>query len=84
MVNTYALDNTDEKILNELLLDAKLPLRELAKRCGTSFVTVMNRTKKMEKNGIIQKYTCKIGYEKLGYDVAVLIELRIAKGKLFE
>ena len=84
MVQPISLDTIDEKILNELLSNSKLPLRELAKRVGTSFVTAMNRAKKMEKNGIIQKYTCKVNYEKLGYDVAVLIEMRIAKGRLIE
>ena len=33
---------------------------------------------------IIKKYTANIDYEKLGYDIPVIIELKITKGKLFE
>src|SRR3989338_6859825 len=84
MVQQVVLDKTDEKILNELLANAKTPLREMARRVGTSFVTVMNRIKKMERQGGIQKYTCRVDYERLGYDVHILVEMRIAKGRLIE
>ncbi|MBS3106184.1 Lrp/AsnC family transcriptional regulator [Candidatus Woesearchaeota archaeon] len=84
MVQQVVLDKTDEKILNELLANAKTPLREMARRVGTSFVTVMNRIKKMERQGVIQKYTCRVDYERLGYDVHILVEMRIAKGRLIE
>ena len=78
------LDNIDEKIINELILDAKIPLRELAIKLSVSFVTIMNRIKKLEKEKVIKNYTTIVDYDKLDYSVNVLIEIRIAKGKLFE
>lgn len=78
------LDKIDEKILSELIKDAKIPLRKLSKKMNISFVTVMNRIKKMESNGVIEKYRPKINYEKLGYEVNVMVEIRISNGKLFE
>ena len=39
---------------------------------------------KLEKEKVIEKYTAKLDYEKIGYDVEVMIELRISKGRLFE
>lgn len=78
------IDKTDEKIINELIGNAKIPLREIASKLKISFVTVMNRIKKLGKEGIIKQYSAKINYDKLGYGVNVLIEIRIAKGKLFE
>jgi len=78
------IDMLDEKIINELTENAKIPLRKLAHKLKVSFVTVMNRIKKMEKEGIIEKYIAKINYEKLGYDVHVCIDVRISKGKLLE
>lgn len=78
------IDKLDEKIINELTENAKQPLRKLATKLKVSFVTVMNRIKHMEKEGIIEKYVAKINYEKLGFGVHVLIEVRISKGKLFE
>jgi Lrp/AsnC family transcriptional regulator, regulator for asnA, asnC and gidA len=79
-----SLDDLDEKIINELIDDAKIPLRELASRLGVSFVTIMNRIKRLEKEGVIKGYTTQIDYDKTGYNIHVLIEVRIAKGKLLE
>lgn len=77
-------DKHDEKILNELIENNKIPLRKLSKKLNVSFVTVMNRIKKLEKEGVIEKYASKINYEKLGYGTHVIIEIKISKGKLFE
>ena len=83
--NIYAgIDMIDEKILNALLVNAKMPLRELAKNVGVSFVTVMNRIKRMEQEKIIRGYAPLFDYEKLGYGIHVLIDIQIAKGKLIE
>lgn len=78
------LDKYDESIINELVDNAKIHLRDIAKKLNISFVTVMNRIKRLEENGIIKGYTSKINYDTLGYGVNVLIEIRISKGKLFE
>lgn len=78
------IDEIDEKIIDELIENAKIPLRELSQKVGISFVTVMNRIKKLEKEGVIKGYSAKIDYEKLGYNVHTLVEIRISKGKLFE
>ncbi len=78
------MDTLDEHILNELLDNAKIPLRELALKLKVSFVTVMNRIKKLERQGIIKNYTAKIDYDKIGLGVHAIIEMRISKGKLLE
>lgn len=78
------LEETDKKILNILLDNSRLSLRQIAKKADVSVATVMNHIKKLEKEGIIKKYTTKVDYEKIGYDVEVIIEIRISKGKLFE
>ena len=78
------LEEKDRKILNILVDNSRLSLRQIAKKAGASVATVMHHIKKLEKDGIIKKYTSKIDYEKAGYDVEVIIEIRISKGKLFE
>ncbi len=78
------IDETDKKILNVLLDNSKLSYRKIAKKVGVSVVTILKRVKQLEKQGIIEKYTNKLNYEKLGYDVSVIIKMRISKGKLFE
>lgn len=74
----------DLKILGVLLKNSRLSYRQIAKKLKTSVATVMNHVKSMEEQGIIEKYTARMNYEKLGYDIEVLIEIRISKGKLFE
>ena len=76
-------DETDKKILNILIENSKLSLREIAKKAGVSVATVMHRINNMEKEKIIRQYSTMLDYDKLGYDVEVLIEIRISKGKLF-
>ena len=82
--NVLEIDEQDRKLINELNENSKIPLRELATKLGISFITVRNRIKRLEKEGIIESYTARVNYRKLGYDIQVLIEVRISKGKLFE
>ncbi|MBI4017140.1 MAG: Lrp/AsnC family transcriptional regulator [Candidatus Aenigmarchaeota archaeon] len=74
----------DERIVNLLLENSRLSYRQLAQKLSVSVATVAAHTKKLEKNGVIKKYTALVDYEKLGYDVSVLIHLRISKGRLSE
>jgi len=76
--------NLDEKILNILIENSRLSCRQIAKQLKVSVATVASRIKKLENEKIIRKYTALLDYERLGYDVTVLISMRISKGKLFE
>ena len=78
------IDEIDKKILNVLMGNARLSLREIAKQIGYSVVTLMKRMKQLEKEKIIKEYIAHIDYEKLGYDVNIIIKIRVSKGKLFE
>lgn len=78
------LEETDKKILDVLVENSRLSLRQIAKKAGVSVATVMHHMKKMEKENVIKKYTTKIDYEKIGFDFVVIIEIRVSKGKLFE
>lgn len=78
------LDNTDKEIINILITDSTLSYRKISKEVKVSVATVMNRVNKLKKEGIIKRYTTIIDYDKIGFDVEVLVEIRISKGKLFE
>ncbi len=79
-----AVDETDRKILNVLLSDSRLSFRGVASKVGVSAATIINRIRRMEKEGIIKGYTAVIDYEKLDYDIDAIINMKISKGKLFE
>jgi len=78
------LDETDVKILKTLVSDARLSLREIAKISGVSTQTVLTRMKRMEKDGVVRGYTAVLDHEKLGYQLTVLAEITVSKGKLVE
>jgi len=78
------LDGTDVKILRILLSDARLSSRQIAKKTDVSIGTVLSRMKKMEQAGIIKEYSAIVDHEKLGYELTVIIEMTISKGRLSE
>ena len=81
---TMELDGTDVKILRLLLSDAKLSSRKIARKTGVSIGTVLSRIKKMEQKGIIKEYSAIVDHEKLGYELTVVVEITVSKGRLLE
>jgi DNA-binding Lrp family transcriptional regulator len=78
------LDETDVEILKTLTLDARLSSRQIAKQCGVSIGTVLSRIKRMENEGIIRGYSVLLDHEKLGYELTVISEITVSKGRLLE
>jgi len=78
------LDETDVRILEALTLDARLSSRQIAKQCGVSVGTALSRMKRMEKEGIIKAYSALLDHEKIGYELTVVSEITVSKGRLLE
>jgi DNA-binding Lrp family transcriptional regulator len=78
------LDETDVKVLKVLTEDARLSSRQIAKQCEISIGTVLSRIKRMEEGGIIKGYTVLLDQEKLGYELTVVTEITVSKGRLLE
>ncbi len=78
------IDKTDERILKNLMIDARQSARQLAIKLGMSTVTVLSRIKKLEKEKIIQGYTTVIDHEKLGYSLTAIIEIIAKNDKIVE
>jgi DNA-binding Lrp family transcriptional regulator len=78
------LDETNVKILKALTEDARLSSRQIAKQCGISIGTALSRTRKMEEEGIIKGYAALLDQEKLGYELTVMTEITVSKGRLLE
>ncbi|KON34464.1 Lrp/AsnC family transcriptional regulator [Candidatus Bathyarchaeota archaeon] len=78
------MNEIDKKILETLLEDARYSSRHIAKRIGISVGTVLSRIKKMEEKGLIRGYSAILDQEKLGYQLTVLTEITVSKGKLLE
>jgi DNA-binding Lrp family transcriptional regulator len=60
-----SLDEKDLVILKSLKENSKLTSSQISKKTRIPITTIHNRIKKLEKSGIILKYTVKIDYEKI-------------------
>jgi Lrp/AsnC family leucine-responsive transcriptional regulator len=61
----HLLDDTDSKILATLQEDARQTYTAIGERLGIAHTTVYDRIKKLEKTGIIRKYTTIVDGEKV-------------------
>ena len=78
------LDNLDRSLLKELEMDGRQSFRDLAKKTSVSVVTVAQRVRKMENDGIIKGYSAILNQEKLSYEITTITEVTVSKGKLVE
>lgn len=76
------LDEKDKKILGVLRENAKSSIKEVSKRTQLPITTVHNRIKKMEKNGVIKKYTVVLDKKKLGKEISAYVLASIDHGAL--
>ena len=78
------LNETDARILHVILEDARFSSRQIAKKVGVSVGTVLSRIKKMEEEGLVKGYSVIIDHERLGYQLTVVMEVTVSKGRLVE
>ncbi len=80
----YMLDETARRILSVLQRDARTSMRKISEEVGVSLGTVSNRVRRLEKIGVIRGYTVLLDPEKVGWDLNIVVGLRIQKGRLIE
>jgi DNA-binding Lrp family transcriptional regulator len=78
------MDETDERILKNLMVDARISARQLALKLGMSTVTILSRIKKLEKMKIIKGYSALIDHEKIGYSLTAIIEMVAKNDKVID
>ncbi|MHA1667494.1 MAG: Lrp/AsnC family transcriptional regulator [Candidatus Heimdallarchaeaceae archaeon] len=81
---TPKLDKMDEKILKMLQKDSRISARTLAKKLNMAASTVLARIKKLEDMKIIKNYTITLDFLALGFNLPVIIDVRVTKGMLFK
>jgi len=84
VICVFALDEIDRKLLRELLTNSKRSYRELARALGVSAATVINHVQRLESAGVIKDYSARLDHERLGYELTVVTEIVVSKGKLLE
>ena len=73
------LDETDKKILRLLQVDAHLTLKDIANKINLSLTPVHDRVKRLEKEGIIDKYVTILNKKKLGKNIMVYCQITLVR-----
>ena len=73
------IDETDQKILKALQLDASQSLDEIAAKVGSSKTPVWNRIRKMRDAGVIGQQTVVLDAEALGFEACFFVLIRTSE-----
>ncbi len=79
MSRTYELDDTDRRILNLLVQDAKLPYSEIARQLHVSGGTIHVRMTRLEELGIVRGATLDLDLQKVGYGIQAFLGIFLLK-----
>jgi Lrp/AsnC family leucine-responsive transcriptional regulator len=76
------MDEKDRLIIGNLLEDARMPVSELAKRVGLSGPSTSERMRRLESNGVIDRYTVDLDLEALGFVLQAIVRIKPRPGNL--
>jgi len=78
------MDEKDLIILKELSKNARTPVTRIAKTLGISDVAVKKRMSKLEKSGVIRRYTLIIDNKRLDYNAVAYIGVNVQPDKILD
>lgn len=70
-------EHLDADLVNALLADGRASLRSIAEDLDVSVTTVSNHLSTLEEEGVITGYTPVVDYDRLGYDVTAILQLKV-------
>lgn len=76
---TYQLDETDRKILQLLISNARMPFLEIARECNISGAAVHQRVRKLETAGVISGSRMVIKPSALGLNVCAFVSVILSE-----
>ena len=79
MSRPYELDDTDRRILNLLVQDAKLPYSEIARQLHVSGGTIHVRMTRLEEMGVVRGATLDLDLQKVGYGIQAFLGIFLLK-----
>jgi Lrp/AsnC family transcriptional regulator len=73
------IDNTDLKILKLLQENAQLTFKEISQKINLSITPIHDRIKRMEKEGVIEKYVTILNKKKVDTSLVVFCNITLDK-----
>lgn len=73
------IDDMDKMLLGYLQEDARITNTELARRVNLSPPGLQKRVKKLEENGIIERYSTVLNREAMGYEMIVFVDVSLER-----
>ncbi|HYA56305.1 MAG TPA: Lrp/AsnC family transcriptional regulator [Nitrososphaerales archaeon] len=71
------LDDLDMKILSSLYADASVSVPKLSKQLGVNLSVMYSRIKRLQRRGVIEKFTVQVNEEALGMRAGAIAGLNI-------
>ena len=81
-VRGMSIDERDIEIVSMMIEDGRRPIAEIAKKLGVSDVTVLKRLRKLERAGVIKRYTAVVDPKKLGYEYVAIVGFDVEPDKI--
>jgi Lrp/AsnC family transcriptional regulator for asnA, asnC and gidA len=75
------VDERDKIIINTLRKNAKISIRELAKKTNLPQSTIHRRLKILEREGVIKGYRLVLNWEKIGRPIGILVFIDVIPEK---
>jgi DNA-binding Lrp family transcriptional regulator len=76
-LDTSELDDTDRRILRELLKDGRMSVRELAERAHISRAHAYTRLERLQHNGVVTGFTARIDHDRAGLKTSAFVAMSI-------
>ncbi|AEU34494.1 Lrp/AsnC family transcriptional regulator [Granulicella mallensis] len=81
-LKSFALDSVDREIIEVLLHDARISMKDLANKVKLSAPSVSERVERLQERGVIRRFTIEVDPASLGYDLQALVRIKPLPGKL--
>lgn len=80
----HDLDELDEKILKQIISNARTPFLEVARECGVSGAAIHQRVQKLTNAGVIKGSEFILDPEKIGYETCAYVGVFLTSPSSFD
>ncbi|CAG4891564.1 hypothetical protein R52603_01921 [Paraburkholderia saeva] len=81
-VAPVALDDIDRALIAALAEDARVAVSELARRVGLSAPSTADRLRRLDTQGVIERFTVQLDPRALGYTLQAIVRVKPLPGQL--